>query len=315
MHIIILTLKLYNMESYTTTAKTHSIGPTQFAIFRIILGFYLAWHFNSLIPYSPEIFGSNGVIPDPTMMPNWRIASVFLPVFKSDYHLKIFLGFLTIVSTMFAIGVYRRTCSAIMLYGWIFLFNRNIFIANPGIPYVGWLLLISIIIPNGENYCLQIQKESDKKNWHVNIIITWAAIIIMMGGYTFSGIHKLQCQSWLDGSALRHILSGLLARDNFLVDFLLNSPEIVLQVATWMSLFAEISSLFIGIAYHTRKWYWLFFMSMHIGVICLVNFMDLTLGVMMIHIFTFETRWLDEFPFNLMKKFNADKQSNRNKRR
>jgi hypothetical protein len=275
--------------------------PTQFAIFRIILGLYLAWHFNSLIPYASEMFSQKGMIPDPSVIPTWRIFSYVNYGFESVDSINFFLRCLSVVSVMFALGFYRRDMATIMLYGWAYLFNRNVFIANPGIPYVGWLLLACIVIPNGEPYCMSFSYRSETtKRWYMPSIIYWAAWFIMVAGYTVSGLHKLQCPSWLDGSALRLILSSLLARDNFMVNFLLESPPIVLQMATWISLAGEILSLLLGPFYLIRKWHWLFFMIMHIGVIILVNFTDLTLGVMMIHIFTFEYRWLQEFPFNLI---------------
>ena len=44
-------------------------------------------------------------------------------------------------------------------------------------------------------------------------------------GYTVSGIHKLQCDSWRKGTALQYVLSGPLGRDNFLVDFFVGAAK------------------------------------------------------------------------------------------
>ena len=40
------------------------ISPRQFAIFRIVLGVYLAVHFAQLIPYGAELFSDHGVFAD-----------------------------------------------------------------------------------------------------------------------------------------------------------------------------------------------------------------------------------------------------------
>ena len=298
------------MESFSPTkiiATMKYYSPTQFAIFRTIFGFYLMWHFYSLIPYGPEIFGSNGMIPDPTMIPTWGIFPSFLHLFENDYVIKIFLGLLSVASFLFAAGFYRNVLSVFLWYGWVYLINRNVLISNPGIPYVGWLLLACALIPSGEGFYFWRNK-TNKTNWYMPGLIYWSAWFLMALGYTISGLHKLQCPSWIDGSALRHILSSLLARDNFMTQQLLAAPNIVLQIHTWFSLMVEILFLPLGIFYRVRKWYWMLFIVMHLGIMCLINFTDLTLGVLMIHFFTFDNRWLNEFPFVNMNKFFCSKE-------
>ncbi|XWV25076.1 hypothetical protein QJ856_gp0701 [Tupanvirus deep ocean] len=272
--------------------KHYSAG--QFAFFRIVFGIYLACHFFGLIPYASEMFGHNGMIPDPLIIPTWRLASYIYP---NQINLDVFLFVLIVASILFTIGFYRKTMAFILWYGWSYFLNRNPFISNPGIPYVGWLLLACVFIPNGEGYYAWNIRKSGKKKWYMPKIIYWGAWFLMAIGYTISGIHKLQCPSWTDGTAMYHVLSSVLARDNFMVNIFLASPMIIIKFMTWFSLAAEILFLPLGVFYHTRKWYWLMFISIHLGILCLINFTDLTLGVLMIHIFTFEYRWINEFPF------------------
>ena len=274
----------------------------QFAVFRFIFGIYLACHFYSLIPYGSELFSNKGMIPDPSLNLTWKIFPS-LSYFENEHFVNIFLNLLTFVSILFSIGFYRRSCSIFLWYGWAYLLNRNMFILNPGIPYVGWLLLACAVIPKGEGYNIRNINSNENPNWYIPKIIYWGAWFLMAMGYTISGIHKLQCESWLDGSALRHILNSVLARDNIFKDSLLTSPIIVLQIHTWISLMAEILFLPLGLFYHIRKWYWLLFMGIHMGIICLIDFTELTFGVLMIHIFTFDNHWLNEFPFSIIKKF------------
>ena len=39
------------------------VSPHQFSFFRIIMGTYLLIHFANLIPYAPEMFSNQGLIP------------------------------------------------------------------------------------------------------------------------------------------------------------------------------------------------------------------------------------------------------------
>jgi len=261
----------------------------QFKVFRSIFGCYLIYHFSTLYAHADKLFSSTGMFPDPTIIPSWGIFPVLFNL-ESKLNIQLFISIMIILSLNMISGIFRRTSSLVLWYGWAYLFNRNVLIANPGLPYVGWLLLACVVIPDDTN---------SKKKWIMPSGIYFGAWFLMMLGYTISGIHKLQCPSWIDGSALYHVLSSVLARDNFIVRFFLANPAI-LQGLTWGSLALEIGALPLGIFYNVRKWYWLMFIGMHAGIVSVVNFLDLTLGVMMIHFFTFDHRWLKEFPFNLI---------------
>lgn len=256
-----------------------------FMQFRFIFGLYLTWHFISLIPYADELFG-NQMPFDPKLGPTYHIFPNLLNVMDA----RLFIIALSVISISFTFGYYHQFCSALLWYGWAALLNRNVLIYNPGIPFVGWLLLAMTLIRNNENTKL-------------SKAIFWFAWLLMGLGYTISGIHKLGCPSWLDGSALKHVLNSPLARDNFLRDWLVSSPEIVLKIATWLSLFMEISFLPFGMFYYMRPIYWFAYVGFHIGILALINFSDLTIGVTMIHIFTFDSNWIPNKIKQFFKKF------------
>ena len=246
-----------------------------FKYFRVIFGIYLFWHFSNLIPYAEELFG-NDMPFDPKLSPVYGLFPNILNYVNATY----FIIFLTIVSIVYADGHYYKICGLILWYGWAALLNRNIFIANPGIPYVGWLLLASTLVSN-------------KKNSKITNKIFWFAWFLMALGYTCSGLHKFFLSpSWIDGTALLHVLENPLARDNIIRDMVLALPPIFLKLATWFSLILEISFLPFGTLYHTRFYFWLIYFMFHLGIMMVINFTDLTLGVLMIHIFTFDPRWI-----------------------
>lgn len=304
------------------------------------------------------------MIPYPNMNPTWSmwiqyIPTSFIPLTAAG--ISGFLNIMIVSALFFALGMSQFLNSIVLWYGWAFLFNRNNFIANPGLPYVGWLLLACAIIPNPgpllscplfslealkhvndfrawtfakstETRCQHHKKQKEKEKqktdndediddkksdihdntdntteepvgpvessdvevWRMPPLIFWGAWFLMALGYTVSGIHKLQCESWTDGSALLHVLESLLARDNRLVAFMVKLMEQYpwfMKMNTWGSLFLEISFLPLGIFDRLRFVYWISFIIMHIGIMCLIDFTDLTIGVLMIHLFTFDRRW------------------------
>jgi len=227
-----------------------------------------------LIPYAEEVFG-NKMPFDPTLGPTYHI----FPNILSHVNAESYLIFLSIIAAMFTLGIYHQLCALVLWYGWASLLNRNVFIYNPGIPYVGWALLASACIKNS-------------KNSKIPMNIFWLAWFLMGLGYTISGLHKLQCPSWVDGTALIHVLNTPLARDNYIRDLMLSMPTSFLKFSAWGSLGLEILFLPLGMFYHTRFWFWLAYMVFHIGIVTMINFTDLTLGVLIIHLFTFDPKWL-----------------------
>ena len=97
-----------------------------FTLIRIALGSYLAVHFAQLFPYAEELFGAGA--------PSLAIAA-------------------TALSVLLTLDIGRRTCSLLLWMAWAAFFNLNYLISNPGLPYVGLLLLLSAATPGKGRRC------------------------------------------------------------------------------------------------------------------------------------------------------------------
>ncbi len=252
----------------------------QYAAFRIILGCYLIYHFATLFPYAPEMFSALGMVPNPQVLPTFGIFPDILYWIDHPIITQIFICVLLILSLIFTCGFHQRITAVLLWFGWACLINRNILIANPGMPFIGWLLLACAIIP------------SKKENWQMPRLVYFGAWALMALGYSVSGIHKLGSPSWLDGTALQHVLMSPLSRGNFICDIFLSLPPILIHLATWGALLLEVLFAPLCILAVTRKWVWILMVVMHMGILTMVNFADLTIGVLMIHFFTFDARWI-----------------------
>jgi sterol desaturase/sphingolipid hydroxylase (fatty acid hydroxylase superfamily) len=270
-------------------------SSSTFSIYRIILGLYLSVHFIHLYFDGTELFSNQGVIPDASILPTYGKIPVFMFYFDDPSIVSIFMMSLIISSILFTFGIYRRLCAAWLFYGWMSLLNRNPLISNPSLGYIGWILLACSCIPKGErlNLFLEEDDESDtsEKRWEMPDVIYYGMWIIMGISYTASGFHKLQCQTWRDGTALYYVLTGPLARPNSQIVTLLISNMNIIKLMTYGSLFMEISYLFLGTFCRLRKYYWISSMAFHLGILMTVNFSDLTMGMIMAHLFTFDPEW------------------------
>ena len=259
----------------------------QFALFRIVFGLYLLVHFVSLIPVASELWSSAGFLSDVRLNPSYGYFPNILALCDTPEMVTGFVTLLALLSLMLMIGYHRRSVSLLLWYGWAALFHQNNLILNPGIPMVGWLLLALVLIPKGEGWGIASKEEK----WQMPPILFWGAWMIAGIAYTISGLDKAMAPSWQDGSAITHLLHNPLARDYFVRDVFLGFPEWVRQGLTWFTLALEILFGLLALFSKTRFWAWGMIMMMHLGIVMIVDFPDLTLGVMMLHLFTFDGRW------------------------
>jgi hypothetical protein len=256
-----------------------------FALFRVALGGYLVCHFVSLAPYAEELFSRSGMLPDAAQLPSAR----FFPNPLANATPDVAVGFviaLSLLSLSLLAGVYRRWVAIPLWFGWACLFNRNPFIANPSLPYVGFLLLACAIVPNEP--LLRPSLPPAERDWSIPRALYSGAWLLLGLGYTLSGLHKLGSPSWRDGTALHHVLELPLARDTWLRSALLSLPDWAFAGMTWGALAAEITALPLFLFRATRRPAWAGLIGMQLGILCLLDFADLTAAMLLFHAFLLE---------------------------
>jgi hypothetical protein len=275
-------------------AKLYQVAPVtgrQFALFRVALGTYLAAHFAHLMPWGAELFSRQGVLPNASLNPIHGILPNVLVWWDSPAAVTTFLAAMVVCSVLFAMGVARRSMAGILWYGWACLFNRNVLISNPGIPYIGLLLLLTTLVPPTEPWRFR-RADRDPAEFHVPLMVWVAAWVLMAAGYTFGGIVKLQSPSWVNGTAMWHLLNNPLVRPGFLRDIALGLPTRVIALMTWGAVGLEVLFLALALWRVTRPFIWSAMVAMNIGFMLLVSSADLTAAMLLLHLFTFDPRWL-----------------------
>jgi hypothetical protein len=266
------------------------VTPRQFAWFRIVFGLYLAIHFAHLLPWGAELFSRDGVLPAASLNPTHGILPNVLAWWDSPAFVTVLLAALTVLSVLFALGVARQAAALLLWYGWACLFNRNVLISNPSIAYVGLLLLLTTLVPAREPFRVFGRRVAEDE-FYVPGAVYWTAWFLMAAGYTFSGIVKLSSPSWLDGTALWHVAQNPLARDGWFRDLALGMPMWVFKAMTWQALALEVLFLPLALWRWTRPLIWLAMVCMHIGIVALVSFAELSAGMLILHLFTLDSRW------------------------
>ena len=264
----------------------------QYSLYRAIFGTYLLIHFVHLAFWGAEVFSSQGILPDGSASPFLYFPNVFALADGPAFVTGVLVA-AAVLSAFFAVGKWDRIAAVALWYVWACLFGRNPLIANPGLPYVGWLLLAHAFLPAAPFGSAAARGRTDPKGgWTLTPSIYAVAWALMALGYTYSGTTKLISPSWLDGTAFEYILKNPLARPTFLREGLLAMPPVLLMLAAWGGLGLELLYAPLAIFRRLRPWIWVAMVAMHLSLITIVDFADLTIGMLMIHFFTFDPAWI-----------------------
>jgi predicted DCC family thiol-disulfide oxidoreductase YuxK len=265
----------------------------QYSLYRGVFGCYLFIHFVRLVPWGSELFSWQGVLPRPSASPLIHLFPNILAVWDGPAFVQALLIAAAGWSVLFAIGAWDRAAAIAIWYLGACLLGRNPLIANPALPFIGWLLLAHAFLPASPYGSWAARGRPDPRGrWKMTPSIFLAAWILMSLGYTYSGAMKLGSISWVDGSALWQVLRNPLARPGFLRESLLACPPVVLRLATWGALGLELGFAPLVLFRKLRPWVWGAMLLMHVGLLALVDFADLTAGMAILHWFTFDPAWI-----------------------
>jgi hypothetical protein len=266
----------------------------QYSVYRAIFGVYLTIHYLRLLPWGREMFSNQGLLPSATLSPLAHLFPNVLAVWDSPFFVQALLVAAASLAILFGVGVWDRVAAGLLWYLGACFLGRNPLISNPALPYVGWLLLAHIFLPTAPPGSLMARiRGKSNEGWQMTPSIYMVAWIVMALGYTYSGAMKLTSPSWCDGSALERILANPLARPGALRLWLLALPPMLLKCATWGGLGLELTFAPLALFRRARPWIWSAMLSLHLGLLLLLSFPDLTAGMVLLHLFTFNPAWFD----------------------
>lgn len=253
----------------------HDMTVWRYTVLRFLLGAYLAIHFAELLPYSAELFSSQGMLPSGESSPLLHAFPNVLALWDSATFVNGFVALGLGASVLLAVGTRDGWAAGIAWYVLTCLFGRNPMIGNPSLPYVGLLLLA---------HC-SVRCCAPRDDQRMSKPVFGTLFFLMAVGYSYSGITKLLGPSWVDGSALAHLLRNPLARGNALGDLLLAAPPAFHMAATYGVLALELLYLPLSFIHRARFWLGWLMLGVHVSLLLLMDFADLTFGMVILHLF------------------------------
>lgn len=270
----------------------------QYSLFRALLGVYLFIHFIHLLPWSAELFSSEGLLPEARLSPLIRIFPGLYAIGDAPWFVHATLSVAAAAALAFAAGWRGRVAAFWMWLVLASLFVRNPLIANPSMPYVGFMLLAHLFVPAAPYGSAAARDRTDPDGgWALPRSVFLAGWVVLALSYSYSGYTKLLSPSWVSGDNIAFVLQNPLARPWLLRDFFLWLPPLFLAVLTWTVLYVELLFAPIALWSRARPWVWLSMLIIQFGFLFLLNFADLTTGMLLFHLFTFNPAWIPARPF------------------
>lgn len=258
-----------------------------YRMLRVLLGTYVAVHFMHLMPWSAEVFSNRGMLVDAHASPLFGWLPNVLAVSDSPAAVVTLTLTGAVGGVLLALGRFDRIAAVVVVYVLACLYARNPLIANPGLPYVGWMLLAHLAIPPVPRHDASAAVE-----WRMPRPIYVAAWIVLALSYSYSGYTKLLSPSWVSGDTVALVLQNPLARDHVLRELLLVTPESVLRGVTWAILYVELLFAPLALIPRLRPLLWTIMLGVQLGFLVLLNFADLTAPMLLFHFLTFDPAWI-----------------------
>lgn len=260
----------------------------QYAVFRALFGAYLLVHFAMLLPFGAELFSSAGMVPDAAQSPLTNVFPNLLHFVDTPIAISVLLVSCCVASVLLAFGRFDRSASVWLWFLLACLFGRNPLIANPSLPVIGWLLLMNALLPPRR----EPWEDHDVGSPALPQEFTAAVWVMLAVAYSFSGWTKLSSDAWVAGETVRYVLENPLARDTWLREALLATPPRLLEAVTHGILWVELLFAPLALLRVLRPWLWLSMLLVQLGFLTLLNFADLTVPMLLLHLLTFDPRWL-----------------------
>lgn len=265
----------------------------QYSLYRTALGVFLVVHFLMLLPYAGEVFAAGGVLASAELSPYIGVLPNPLAGNDSALMVRVLLAIGTLGGAALAIGYLDRAGALIAALILAWLFQRNPLIANPSLPLLGWMLLLHAFVPSRPygSLAARLRGGADPA-WRLPRHLHLAAWVMLALCYSYSGYTKLLSPSWLAGDTIALVLENPLARDHALRTALLALPPVCLQVLTWGVLWVELLFAPLALLRVLRPWLWIAMLLVQFGFLVFLDFADLTLPMLLVHLLTFDPRWV-----------------------
>lgn len=266
------------------SSMTPSPPAAIIAWWRLLLGLSIAGFSLQLWPYLDELFTTRGLAVDDGLACGGLSASAVIHA--------LWVGVIA-TSLCIAAGVVVAPAAALCWLLCMLAWSENVLSRSPEMPLVHLSLLLLAICPLAVPRVPWRAHQATTEGAGIAPIarvVAWGAFAAVYGT---SGLTKLTYQdsSWLDGSALYHVLNHSVFRRMWYGD-LFSEPNVALQVGTHLSLILEAGAPLLVWFYRGRCLVWVMSMTMHIIALVFLHLLEVSVHMITFHLFLVDERMI-----------------------
>jgi len=279
---------------YTLKWEKFKYSSEQFGLWRILFGLYLVYYYFGLLPYGTELFSRDGFVAD-FVLGNRTLFPEFMLNWDSATQVQIMIGLCGLFSILITLGYFRKVAAFGLWLLTMWFYNRNPYTNSPEYSFINWLIFACMFIPTGEAF--SIGKKDP--NWKMPKYFYWGAWILLVVGYGYSGSAKFKAmdENWLNGTAMYYVLVTDNARLHWYGQLFDAIPKVFFIPVSWGALACQTFAPVFAYFRKLRPWWWLISTLVHIGLLLLVNVAQVSSGMIIFHLFVFDSRWIRGLKF------------------
>lgn len=252
------------------------------ACWRVLFGLSLAWFSLMLWPHLDELFTNHG------LQINNKLS--FGSIGSMTTIRLLWSGVIATslcIASGFLVAPAAAACWLLLMLSW----NANVLSRSPEMPLVHLSLLLLAICPLRTTRAPLATGSAGIAP--IARAVAWAAFAVV---YATAGLTKLAYEdsSWVDGSALYHVLNESTFRRLWYGDFFAQ-PSWFLQCGTWASLLLELLALPLVLFHRGRCVVLLISFSMHAIASLFLNLAEVSVHLLVFHLLLIDQRMIAEF--------------------
>ena len=218
-------------------------------------------------------------------------ASDFEWIKNFDYNLAplnqyLFHG-MAVLSFIFAIGIFRKICAALLLIGFYLLMTRlQLIYYGINIDFLSMLLFTTLFIPD--------EKKINESDWFMPTYIYYTIYSVFAFGIFLSGVNKVLVSSeWRDGLAIYEFFAISPIYKSEYLSYLIKEYVVLFKVLTYFVLVFEIIYPLLIINKKTRFLTNIGTLIFFLSVLFLTRMSDIAIANLLILIFLYQKKnWI-----------------------
>ncbi len=258
----------------------------------------------SLLPDIHEIYSKNGLISaDIVSMylypysPNLQWISGIFDFLKIDAQLSTSILITSyILSLVFVLIKYKPLLFSIVAWGLHIMFVNSSYFFSYGADYFMTFALFMVILFT----IAERQKDEDRKTLISTYAIRFLQIHLCLV-YFFAGFGKILGTDWFDGNAIWFVLNTYAPALSESLFYKMTSYPLLFKLLCWGTLIFEIFYPFLIFYQRTKKISLVIIITMHIGIILLMNLYTFGLIMIVLNLIAFGHYFKNEY--DMIKKF------------